>query len=80
QIERPEDVSALFAPIRRHHMAKSALEGAVWDLYAKQQGISLASALGGNREMIEVGVSIGIEPTVDEVLAKVERFLEEGYK
>ncbi|USG64057.1 o-succinylbenzoate synthase [Brevibacillus ruminantium] len=80
QVNRPEDVSALFEPIRRHNMAKAALEGAVWDLYAKQKGVSLAAALGGRKEEIEVGVSIGIEPTVDEVLEKVERFLEEGYK
>ncbi|MED4909438.1 o-succinylbenzoate synthase [Brevibacillus centrosporus] len=80
KIERPEDVARLFAPIRRHHMAKSALEGAVWDLYAKQQGISLAQALGGKRKEIDVGVSVGIEPTVEEVVSKVEGFVAEGYK
>jgi O-succinylbenzoate synthase len=79
-VETPEDVERLFAPIRRNNMAKSALEGAVWDLFCKQKGISLAKALGGNKSVIDVGISIGIEPTVEEVLEKVERFLGEGYK
>jgi o-succinylbenzoate synthase len=80
EISHPDEVSRLFHPIRRHHMAKAALEGAVWDLYAKQQGIPLAKALGGEKQTIDVGVSIGIEPTVDQVLRNVEKFLSEGYK
>lgn len=79
-VETPEEVARLFAPIRRNNMAKSALEGAVWDLYCKQKGISLAKALGGSRSVIDVGISIGIEPTVEEVLEKVGQYLDEGYK
>lgn len=80
EIIHPDDVSKVFAPIRRNNMAKAALEGAVWDLYSKQQGISLAKALGGTHTAIDVGVSIGIEKSIDDLLAKVERFLAEGYK
>jgi O-succinylbenzoate synthase len=79
-ISHPEDLSPLFKRIRRNYMAKASLEGAVWDLYAKQQGKSLARSIGGVKTEIEVGVSIGIEPTSDEVLKKVDRFLSEGYK
>ncbi len=80
KIEHPDDVSAVFAPIRRNNMAKAALEGAVWDLYSKQQGIPLAKALGGMKKNIDVGVSIGIEKSTEALLAKVEKFLTEGYK
>lgn len=79
-VTKPEEVSQLFSPIRRNHMAKATLEGAVWDLYCKQQGTSLAACLGGKKQAIDVGVSIGIEETVDKVLKNVERFLAEGYK
>ena len=79
-IEKPEDVARLFAPIRRNNMAKAAIEGAVWDLYAKQKGMTLAQALGGERTEIEVGVSVGIEPSVEDVVQKVEGFVAEGYK
>lgn len=79
-VESPEEVERLFAPIRRNNMAKSALEGAVWDLACKQKGISLAKGLGGTRSVIDVGISIGIEPTKEEVLEKVGQYLDEGYK
>lgn len=80
QLQHPDDVSHLFKPFRRNQMAKAVLEGAVWDLYCKQQSMSLAKALGGEKAFIDVGVSIGIEPTVAEVLDKVDAFLAEGYK
>ncbi|PLR95977.1 o-succinylbenzoate synthase [Bacillus sp. T33-2] len=80
ELDTPEDFSKLFSWIRRNNMAKSAIESAIWDLYAKQQGISLSQALGGEKEEIEVGVSIGIEPTVEGLLQKVEGYLEQGYK
>lgn len=80
EIPHPEKINKLFAFMKRNHMAKAALEGAIWDLYSKQQGISLSEALGGTRKEIEVGVSIGIESTTDALLTKVQQFIEEGYK
>jgi O-succinylbenzoate synthase len=80
ELSSPEELSNIFASIRRNNMAKSALETAVWDLFAKQQKKSLASVLGGTKRTIDVGVSIGIEPTVEHVLENVERFLADGYK
>ncbi|RKQ18864.1 o-succinylbenzoate synthase [Oceanobacillus bengalensis] len=79
-INHPDDVFELFKPIRRNNMAKAAIEGAVWDLYAKRQNISLACALGGEKKQIDVGISIGIQPTMKELIHKIEHSLEEGYK
>ncbi|MFD0051493.1 o-succinylbenzoate synthase [Actinomycetes bacterium NPDC127524] len=79
-IKHPNDIHELFMPIRRNNMAKAVLDGAIWDLYSKRQGISLATALGGHKSEIDVGVSIGIEDTVEKVLEKVEQFISEGYK
>lgn len=76
----PDEINNLFGPIRRNNMAKSALEGAYWDLYAKQRGIPLAKALGGVKDKIEVGVSIGIEEDINNLYRNVERFLEQGYR
>ncbi|MEC2128837.1 o-succinylbenzoate synthase [Brevibacillus centrosporus] len=80
QIEHPDDVSRLFSWMRRNNMAKAALEGAIWDLYAKMNGISLSQALGGTRTQIDVGVSIGIEPTIEKLLERVDGFIRDGYK
>ena len=80
EIHHPDEVFDLFQPIRRNNMAKAALEGAVWDLYAKQKNIPLAEALGGERKTIDVGISLGIEPTVKDLLRKIEHYVQEGYK
>lgn len=80
EISHPDDVSKVFSHIRGNYMAKSALEGAIWDLYAREKNISLATALGGVKKQIEVGVSIGIQDSTDETLRKIERSLSEGYK
>lgn len=80
EIEHPDEVSRRFSWMRRNNMAKAALEGAVWDLYAKQNGLSLSKALGGTRATIDVGVSIGIEPTIDKLLRRVDGFIRDGYK
>jgi len=79
-LAHPDQVSALFSPIRRNNMAKSALDAAFWDLYAKEQGISLAKALGGTKDRIEVGVSLGIEKDINDLLRNVEKHLKLGYR
>ncbi|MFC2947087.1 o-succinylbenzoate synthase [Virgibacillus sediminis] len=80
KVSHPDEVSELFRPIRRNNMAKASVEGAVWDLYAKRKGIPLAEALGGKKQKIDVGVSLGIQPTVKDTLEVMEQYLEEGYK
>lgn len=79
-LEHPNEVFPLFEGLRGNNMAKAAIEGAIWDLFAKRQGISLARALGGEKKTIEVGISIGLQPTIDALLKKIEAFLDEGYK
>ncbi|MFD1739463.1 o-succinylbenzoate synthase [Bacillus salitolerans] len=79
-IDHPDEVSKRFEKIRRNNMAKSALEGAVWDLYAKRNQNPLYKELGGTRQQIDVGISIGIEPTAKKLVQVVEGFVNEGYK
>jgi O-succinylbenzoate synthase len=76
----PDEITEAFEPIRRNMMAKAAIEGAVWDLYAKLKGIPLAEALGGTKKEIEVGVSIGIQPSADDLVRVVDGFVNEGYR
>lgn len=66
--------------IRGHNMAKAGLEAALWDLLAKSKNISLSEMLGGVRKKIDVGVSIGIQNSEEELIHKVEGYLSEGYK
>ena len=66
--------------IRGHNMAKGAVESALWDAEAKQKGIPLWKLLGGVRQEIACGVSIGIKESLEELLATVERELAAGYQ
>ncbi len=70
----------IFKQVRGHRMAKAALENAVWDLEAQMKRIPLASLLGGTRETIDCGVSIGIQPTLEQQLAEVEKEVNAGYQ
>ncbi len=76
----PRDVFPAMARVRGHHMAKAAVEMACWDLYARLQGKPLARVLGGTRDRIASGVSIGIQDSHDELLAQIERELAAGYR
>jgi o-succinylbenzoate synthase len=61
-------------------MAKAGLEAALWDLIAKSKNISLSKMIGGTRNKIDVGVSIGIQSSVQELIKKIDSYLAEGYK
>ncbi len=79
-LEAGGDVPQAFKQVRGHRMAKAALENAVWDLESQVEGISLAQLLGGTREVIPCGVSIGIQPTLEQLLEKIELELSAGYQ
>ena len=75
-----EEVAARLARFRGHPMARAGLELAFADLLSKSQGRSLAALLGGVRERIPVGVSLGIQPDVPALLERVDRYLDLGYR
>jgi o-succinylbenzoate synthase len=74
------DCPRIFRAVRGNPMARAALENAVWDLEAQREGISLASLLGGVRDSIPCGVSLGIQSSIPELLAIIERELAAGYQ
>jgi O-succinylbenzoate synthase len=80
EIGAASDVWGLLEPVRGHNMAKAALEAAIWDAEAKEKGVSLAKLLGGTREEISSGVSIGIKDSLDELAAAVRKELAAGYQ
>jgi len=80
KLQHPDEVNELFKPIRKNNMAKSTIEGAIWDIYAQQTNQSLSAALGGKKDNIEVGISIGIQKSIEDLVALVDGFVNEGYK
>src|SRR4051812_37133870 len=64
---------------RGNPMCKTALELAVWDCAARQQGVALRDLVGGTATAIPVGASRGRTPW-PVPLAAAARHVDEGYK
>lgn len=75
-----EELQAVLGQIRGHPMAKAGLEAAFWDVLAQSKKISLAQLLGGTKERIESGISIGIQKNISELLSVIEHRRAQGYK
>jgi O-succinylbenzoate synthase len=78
--EHGGDCPRIFRHVRGNRMAKAALENAIWDLEAQREGISLSRLLGGVRDSISCGVSLGIQSSIPELLSIIERELAAGYQ
>ena len=78
--QHPREVYPALRRIRGHNMAKAGVEMAIWDLYARIQGQPLSKILGGTRDRIASGVSIGIQDSLDQLMEKIERELAAGYQ
>jgi len=76
----PEEVAPLLRPVKGHPMAKAAVELAVLDAWLRTEGVSLATYLGGERDRVDVGVSVGIAPSLDALLGEVSGYVDAGYR
>jgi O-succinylbenzoate synthase len=70
----------LFARVRANNMAKAVLENAAWDAEAMARDLPLWKLLGGTRNEIPCGVSIGIQDSMEQLLDKVSIELAAGYQ
>jgi O-succinylbenzoate synthase len=66
--------------VRGHNMAKAALEMGMWALAATQEGVSLSHRLGGTRERIPTGISLGIQNTPEALVQRAKAAFEQGYR
>jgi O-succinylbenzoate synthase len=75
----PAAIETLLSHWRGHYMTKALVEMAFWDLWAKSLDLPLKILLGGERDAIDVGVSLGIGP-VDNTIERAQTHLDLGYK
>lgn len=80
EVGHPSEVPAMIRRVRGNEMARAGLENAIWDLFGRATGTSVASMIGGVRERVPVGVSIGMEASTGALLDRVALFLEQGYR
>jgi O-succinylbenzoate synthase len=81
RFERPDDVfPALEQDFRGHRMAKAVVEMGMWALAAVRESKSLSRFLGGTRDDIATGISLGIQETPAKLVAKARSALAQGYR
>ncbi len=85
-IRDPQEVPALIRRFRGNHHARAGLEAAVWDAFAKTNAMRLSDCFahyapaGHDSEgRATVGVSIGIQPSLEATVAVVRERLAQGY-
>ena len=80
EMKEAASINGLMKKVRGNRMAKAAIETACWDLESRRAGVPLWKHLGGAREEIPCGVSIGIQDSPDLLLEKIEKELNAGYQ
>ena len=80
QFASATDFASVVHGIRGHRMAQAGLETALWDLEARIAERPLWELLGGTRAQIECGVSIGIQPSIEALLSRIQSELDAGYR
>jgi len=70
----------LHRDLRGHNMAKAAVEMGSWALAALMANTSLSHLVGGTRNQIATGISIGIQSDPSTLVAKARKALDEGYR
>jgi len=73
------DFQNLVSGIRGHLLAKAGVEMALWDLLGKRENKSLCELLGGVCDKVEVGVSVGIQPSAQSLVKTVADYVSQGY-
>jgi O-succinylbenzoate synthase len=79
-VEHGGDCPKIFNVVRGNPMAKATLENAIWDLEAQREGVSLSRLIGGVRDRINCGVSLGIQKSIPELIDIIEEELAAGYQ
>jgi O-succinylbenzoate synthase len=80
EIRDIEELHQLMEFVRGHNIAKSGIDTAFYHLMSSYQGKTLAQYLGGTRKAVDVGISLGIEDNMDQLLEQVELALNKSYK
>ncbi|HVS65589.1 MAG TPA: o-succinylbenzoate synthase [Thermoanaerobaculia bacterium] len=81
ELGAPEEAHRrLSADVRGHEMARAALEMGVWALFATVRGVSLSRLLGGERPVVETGISLGIQADPAALVERARAALEQGYR
>lgn len=68
------------AHVRGNNMARATLEAALFDIEAQRRGVPMYQLFGGTRTTLHTGVSVGIQPSIGELVERVGGYLSQGYR
>jgi len=72
--------AALDRSVCGHNMAKAAIEMGCWDVAARQANLPLSKLLGGARDRVATGISIGIQENPEALAERARAAYERGYR
>ncbi|PSL31128.1 O-succinylbenzoate synthase [Planomicrobium soli] len=77
-LESPQQADELFTAVKGNRMAKAGIETAIWDLFAKRQGLPLWKFVGGINKPIPAGIVVAADE--ENMAAQVEAAVANGYR
>lgn len=85
EIAGPETLGPALSFVRGHPLAKAALDQALWDLTAQRDSVSMSAKLaepypGRPKMRVPVGVSIGIQPSLQRTVEVIGEYYNQGYR
>lgn len=81
QFTGPDEIHAALATnIRGHNMAKAAVEMGCWGLAAVLRDTPLSALLGGTRDRVATGISLGIQPEPALLVQRAQAAVTAGYR
>lgn len=75
----PNKFVASYSDIIGNNIAKTAVETAFWDLYAKQKKTSLKKLFHGTKDKVITGESIGVTEDLNSLDYKINDLLQKGF-
>ena len=78
-IDAADELQNCFEMFQGNQYAKAAIDMAWWDLQARLRDVTLAEALGGSRDEIEVGTAFDRCESIDDFIASIGKAFESGF-
>ena len=79
-LDHPKDFKKLVQQIKGNQMAKACIEDAIWTLYGQLNNKSVQELIGGTKESIPSGISLGIQQNAEILIEKIGEALEKNYQ
>ncbi|MCP3966330.1 MAG: o-succinylbenzoate synthase [Lentisphaerae bacterium] len=78
-ISSGNELQKIFMSVKGNSFAKGAFDMAWWDLNARMQKIPIKNAIGGTKEKVSAGYTLGVMQDIDSLLERIQVLMDSGY-